>query len=187
MNELDLELTYTNKCLNENPYNIVSEKITEAINEYHKILLTHDVKGVELTNIFIDLIKSKLPVNYTEFSKEEITELENNIYYIINKTLAEDDFVTFNFRIICIEDMIVNSMCLDQRSKERVLVYCAAIKSTISTILEITDQIKTKPWEECFKKKLAGMGVFESLACVIEWPICLGTKAADCLIDTLLK
>jgi|WetSurMetagenome_2_1015567.scaffolds.fasta_scaffold00143_27 hypothetical protein len=181
----DLESYSAANRLTCNQYEIVSDLTSESVKEFYNIVLNNNEKGQDLSCVLTDLIKSKLPVEYTDFSGSELSELEKKIFNLINRSVYENSFESLDLRIKCIEDVISKSMAIDTDSKMRLLVYCAAVKGTIYTLEEIICSIKGETWEECFKKKIKAMGYIESVLCVVEWPACLGAKAADCLIETL--
>jgi hypothetical protein len=174
---------FSNKLI-RNQYEIVSDLSSESVKEFYKIILSSDQKGQELSYILADLIKSKLPDEYTDFTGRDLTESEKKIFYLINKSVYVNSIQSLNLRISCIEDVISKSGSLDDNSKMRLLVYCAAIKGIIYTVAEISCLTKGETWEACFKRKLKAMGYIESTLCVIEWPACLAAKAADCIIET---
>lgn len=186
LNKTDLYTNYSGKCLTTNPFSIVSEKVTEAFSEFHKPFAAGQIKHDNLKNNLINTLYAKLPEELTQLSQKGYTEIEGKIYSLISESLANDDYETYMIRILLIEDLVVNSYLLNESSKNRILIYSAALKSITTFIHGVSIQSKlAETWEECFIRKQRDMGFFESLACVASWPICLGAMAADCIIETM--
>lgn len=185
LNSNDLVINFSQKCLTANPYEIVSEKVTESFQEFHKTLTSGAIKGEDIRSTLTNLLLSKLPNELTNLSQDGFTNTEGTIYSLISQSLASDNLETFITRTLWIEDVINRTPALSDLSKKRILVYCAALKSSAAFINEISKLSKPEEtWEECFIRKQQDMGFFEGLACVASWPICLGAMAADCIIET---
>lgn len=187
LNKTDLYTNYIDKCLTPNPFGIVSEKVTESFSEFNKSFNSDKIKHDNLKDDLINNLYAKLPGELTQLSQEGYTEVEGRIYSLISESLANDDYETYMIRILLIEDLVVNSFQINEFSKDRILIYTAALKSIITFIHGMSIQTKlAETWEECFIRKQRDMGFFESLACVASWPICLGAMAADCIIETAI-
>jgi hypothetical protein len=185
LNDADLFYGFSQECLTVNPYEIVSDKVTESFKEFQKTLTSGSIKSEDLKSTLIKLFLSKLPPELTELSQEGFTNSEGAIYSLISESLAIDNFDTFLTKTLWFEDIIYKSSALSDLSKNRILVYCAALRSTATFIHETSKLSKPEEtWEECFIRKQQDMGFFEGLACVASWPICLGAMAADCIIET---
>jgi hypothetical protein len=86
------------------------------------------------------------------------------------------------------ENHVIQSKILNNNDKAYVLKFVSLIR--YSTYYNYTENSLKKKFdfEACWKRKLqaiADSGFFQRLACVIDWPVCLGAAAADCVLELL--
>lgn len=175
-------------CLTVNPYYFIEDRVELAFNEFNKYLKFGEAKSEDLTSSLINLIKAEVPAELTVLPDEEYTELEASIFSIISQSIASDDIYTFNLRISCIEDQIIEANCLNLNAKTRILIYCAGLKSITNCLNRMFSETKGETWDDCFRRKQyeeMKKGILEKLRCVIVWPECLGLMAADCVIEVV--
>jgi hypothetical protein len=187
-NPLELASEHGNECLPINPYYVIGEKIGESFMEFEKHLQSGKVKVEHLDSIFVKTIKTKLPPDLTELPTVGYSEYEDEVYSLIIKAVANDDFDTFYLRVSCIEKVISQTKCLNLYAQKRILVYCTVIKSIAGCLREMSTQHKIESWDDCFRRKQLEKlqsGWIEKLRCVAMWPECLGVMAADCLIEQI--
>jgi hypothetical protein len=179
---------YGEECLIINPYNIVGEKVEESLLELDKYLQADKYKNEDVRSKIIELIEARLSPDMTQLSDEGFTDYEARFYSIIASSIVSDDIFTFNFRISCIEDLISNTKCLNLNAQKRLLVYCSVVKGITNSLYEMSSDRKPETWDDCFRKKQSLVwegGILARLSCVVSWPACFGTMAADCVIEQI--
>ena len=183
-----LTINFGSKCLMVSPYLIVGEKVNESLLILEKLARTDKIKSEDFRATLVGLIESKLPKELTKLSDAGYTDTESNFYTVISQGILTDDLNTLNFRISCIEDLILRSKSLNLEAEKRLLVYCSVDKGISNYLYQLSLETKQETWDDCFRKKQEEMmkkGFFEKALCVIDWPRCLGAMAADCVLEQI--
>ncbi|MZP66153.1 MAG: hypothetical protein GT597_08380 [Bacteroidales bacterium] len=187
MNYDDLLTNFGSECLSVSPFSIVGDKVNESLYELEKLVRTEKIKNEDLRNSIIGIIESKLPREFTKLSDEGYTEIESLCYSFISQSILMDDITTLNFRLSCIEDLILKTKCFNLEAQTRLLVYCSVLKGISNYLYQLSSERKQESWDQCFRRKqqqILDSGFFAKMACVIDWPVCLGVMAADCVLET---
>lgn len=188
MNYDGLSATFGSECLVINPYNITGDKVNEAMYELEKLVRSEKIKNDDLRTTLVGLIESKLPQELTKLTDKGYTEIESNFYSFISQAILTDDISTLNFRLACVEDLILKANSFNLDAQKRLLVYCSVVKGISNYLYQLSLESKKETWDDCFRRKQQEMldsGFFAKMACVIDWPVCFGIMAADCAIEQI--
>jgi len=188
MNNNELVASFNTECLTINPFFHVGNKLDESLQEIVKLHRTEKIKNEDLSTTLISLIESKLPPELTRLSDQGYTETESMFYSIISNSILTDDIYTLNFRLSCIEDLILETDYFNFEAKKRLLVYCSVTKGVSNFLFQLSSEHKPETWDDCFRAKQQAMldsGFIAKMSCVINWPLCLGIMAADCALEQI--
>ncbi len=187
MNYDDLLTNFGSECLIVSPFSIVGDKVNESMYELEKLIRTEKIKNEDLRTSLVGIIESKLPKELTKLSDEGYTEIESLCYSFISQSILMDDITTLNFRLSCIEDLILKTKCFNLEAQKRLLVYCSVVKGISNYLYQLSLERKQESWDQCFRRKqqqILDSGFFAKMACVIDWPVCIGVMALDCVVET---
>lgn len=188
MKSEDLSSKFGSECLMVSPYLIVGDKVNESLLILEKLVRSEKIKSEDVRTTLEGLIQSMLPKELTKLTDAGYTETESNYYLVISQAILSDDINTLNFRISCIESLILKSKCFNLDAEKRLLVYCSVIKGISNYLYQLSLEVKQETWDDCFRRKQQEMmnkGFFEKALCVIDWPMCLGAMAADCVLEQI--
>lgn len=184
-----IDLTLSN-C--NNPYDFIGIITRNVSNKFLKKIYLNKTDTVSILNDFEYALKAELPESFIFTDSTNIDELETEIENMLTDIYVNQGYDNFVIKSKKIEDIITTSNYFNEDQKKRVLIFSSVIRHDVGLFREFFSNSKVmKPtWEECMKAKLTELDncnscILEKIHCALNWPVCFGIKAVDCLIATL--
>jgi hypothetical protein len=175
-------------CYESNPYNSWGEGLFIGLTKL-TISYSKSSSSLNLEKKIEDDLRRMIPQQYLKLDTINVNKQ-------IVKALCDEFLSMYIKRNIFeslvlskeMENHVIQSSILNDNDKAYVLKFVSLIR--YSTYYNYTENIIKKKFsfEACWKRKLQAIqdsGFFQRVACVVDWPMCLGIAAADCVLEFL--
>jgi hypothetical protein len=184
-----VELVELDPCFSNNPYDSWGEalfigmtKLSQTKSEFGNVLINDQSE-------LIEKLKLAIPQQYLSFDtlnvnlKNVESLCDEFLSLYINRNIFESLQLSKKM-----ENCVNQSNILKEVDKAYLLKFVSLVRYLTYFNYNLNHLSKKESFETCWKKslqKIEDMGFFSRAACVIDWPMCLGAVAADCLVEQL--
>lgn len=184
-----VELVELDPCFSENPYDNWGESLFIGMTKLSQSKSGSDSSMIYDKNEFLEKLRLVMPQQYLSFDTINVNlkNVESICDEFLSLYIHRNIFESLQLSKK-MESCVNQSKILKEGDKAYVLKFVALVRYLTYFNYNENHLSKKESFEACWKRglqKIEDMGFFSRAACIIDWPMCLGAVAADCLIERL--